>query len=191
VQKLYRGRCEAEEAVGARNERTPSAMVALGRCITGFQGHALIKLHSPTDTAFKQQRLKAWQPILTPATVLPTFFLVGLIFVPLGGVLLWGSNQVSSLTSLQTERSREERARRPQLRSRAMLVERPKLVIGSERRYLGRMLDGLQVIQAGPSCRSLGARFINRRADSLLSALGQGVHHRLHPVRVCRAKHLF
>jgi len=46
------------------------------------------------DTAFKQQRLKAWQPILTPATVLPTFFLVGIIFVPLGGVLLWGSNQV-------------------------------------------------------------------------------------------------
>lgn len=48
----------------------------------------------PANTAFKQQRLKAWQPILTPATVLPTFFLVGLIFVPLGGVLLWGSNQV-------------------------------------------------------------------------------------------------
>lgn len=50
----------------------------------------------PANTAFKQQRLKAWQPILTPATVLPTFFLVGLIFVPLGGVLLWGSNQVST-----------------------------------------------------------------------------------------------
>lgn len=54
--------------------------------------------HSPlADTAFKQQRLKAWQPILTPATVLPTFFLVGIIFVPLGGVLLWGSNQVRRL----------------------------------------------------------------------------------------------
>lgn len=48
-----------------------------------------------TDTAFKQQRLKAWQPILTPKTVLPTFFLIGIIFVPLGGVLLWGSNKVS------------------------------------------------------------------------------------------------
>ncbi|ORY75987.1 ligand-effect modulator 3 family [Leucosporidium creatinivorum] len=52
----------------------------------------------PANTAFKQQRLKAWQPILTPATVLPTFFLVGLIFVPLGGVLLWGSNQVKEFT---------------------------------------------------------------------------------------------
>ncbi|GAA5823073.1 hypothetical protein JCM5353_007876 [Sporobolomyces roseus] len=52
----------------------------------------------PANTAFKQQRLKAWQPILTPATVLPTFFLVGIIFVPLGGVLLWGSNQVKEFT---------------------------------------------------------------------------------------------
>lgn len=88
--------------MGARNERTPLAMVALGGCISGYRGLSLIKLYSPTDTAFKQQRLKAWQPILTPATVLPTFFLVGLIFVPLGGVLLWGSNQVSLSTGLQT-----------------------------------------------------------------------------------------
>lgn len=50
------------------------------------------------DTAFKQQRLKAWQPILTPATVLPTFFLIGVIFLPLGGVLLWGSNKVHDYT---------------------------------------------------------------------------------------------
>ncbi|GAA5952832.1 hypothetical protein JCM8115_002362 [Rhodotorula mucilaginosa] len=52
----------------------------------------------PANTAFKQQRLKAWQPILTPATVLPTFFLIGIIFVPLGGVLLWGSNKVHDYT---------------------------------------------------------------------------------------------
>ncbi|GAA6050540.1 hypothetical protein JCM3770_005590 [Rhodotorula araucariae] len=55
-------------------------------------------LKRPANTAFKQQRLKAWQPILTPATVLPTFFLIGIIFVPLGGVLLWGSNQVKEFT---------------------------------------------------------------------------------------------
>ncbi|GAA6025593.1 hypothetical protein JCM10207_001202 [Rhodosporidiobolus poonsookiae] len=52
----------------------------------------------PANTAFRQQRLLAWQPILTPATVLPTFFLIGIIFVPLGGVLLWGSNQVKEFT---------------------------------------------------------------------------------------------
>ncbi|KAI3662435.1 hypothetical protein MP638_003575, partial [Amoeboaphelidium occidentale] len=49
-------------------------------------------------TAFKQQRLKAWQPILTPRTVLPTFFLIGVIFVPLGGVFLSVSNQVQELS---------------------------------------------------------------------------------------------
>ena len=52
----------------------------------------------PANTAFKQQRLKAWQPILTPATVLPTFFLIGLVFIPLGAVLLYGSNLVKDFT---------------------------------------------------------------------------------------------
>jgi cell cycle control protein 50 len=50
------------------------------------------------DTAFKQQRLKAWQPILTPRTVLPTLFIIGLLFAPIGGLLIWGSNKVSKLT---------------------------------------------------------------------------------------------
>ncbi|KAK9761384.1 alkylphosphocholine resistance protein lem3, partial [Basidiobolus ranarum] len=35
-------------------------------------------------TAFKQQRLKAWQLILTPKTVL-TLFIVGIIFTLIGG----------------------------------------------------------------------------------------------------------
>lgn len=50
------------------------------------------------DTAFKQQRLKAWQPILTPKVVLPTFFILGLLFAPIGGLLIWGSNLVSLCT---------------------------------------------------------------------------------------------
>ena len=36
--------------------------------------------HRFADTAFKQQRLKAWQPILTPKTVLPTLFIIGILF---------------------------------------------------------------------------------------------------------------
>lgn len=52
------------------------------------------------DTAFKQQRLKAWQPILTPRTVLPTFFLIGLVFLPLGIGLLTVSNGVWQMASL-------------------------------------------------------------------------------------------
>ncbi|THV08082.1 transcription regulator [Dendrothele bispora CBS 962.96] len=51
----------------------------------------------PANTAFKQQRLKAWQPILTPKTVLPTFFIVAIIFGPIGGLLIWGSSQVSEM----------------------------------------------------------------------------------------------
>lgn len=48
-----------------------------------------------SDTAFKQQRLKAWQPILTPKTVLPTLFIIGIIFAPIGALLVWGSSLVS------------------------------------------------------------------------------------------------
>jgi hypothetical protein len=49
------------------------------------------------DTAFRQQRLKAWQPILTPKTVLPLFFVVGVIFAPIGGLLLWTSAKVQEI----------------------------------------------------------------------------------------------
>ena len=48
------------------------------------------------DTAFKQQRLKAWQPILTPKTVLPTLFIIAVLFGPIGGLLIWGSSLVRS-----------------------------------------------------------------------------------------------
>lgn len=50
--------------------------------------------HLAPDTAFKQQRLKAWQPILTPKTVLPTLFIIGIIFAPIGALLVWGSSLV-------------------------------------------------------------------------------------------------
>jgi hypothetical protein len=42
--------------------------------------------------------LKAWQPILTPKTVLPTFLVIGILFAPIGGLLLWGSDQVKEFT---------------------------------------------------------------------------------------------
>ncbi|RUP43260.1 CDC50/LEM3 family, partial [Jimgerdemannia flammicorona] len=56
-----------------------------------------LKSRKPTNTPFKQQRLPAWQPILTPRTVLPTFFIVGLIFAPIGGLLLYASNMVNEI----------------------------------------------------------------------------------------------
>ncbi|KAI0698473.1 ligand-effect modulator 3 family [Cytidiella melzeri] len=52
----------------------------------------------PANTAFKQQRLKAWQPILTPKTVLPALLLIGLAFAPIGGLLIWGSGLVTEIT---------------------------------------------------------------------------------------------
>ncbi|KAG0070768.1 hypothetical protein BGZ89_012517 [Linnemannia elongata] len=55
------------------------------------------KTRKPANTAFKQQRLKAWQPILTPKTVLPTFILVGILFAPIGGLLLWASDTVAEV----------------------------------------------------------------------------------------------
>ncbi|KAG0295047.1 hypothetical protein BGZ97_004913 [Linnemannia gamsii] len=55
------------------------------------------KTRKSANTAFKQQRLKAWQPILTPKTVLPTFILVGILFAPIGGLLLWASDTVAEV----------------------------------------------------------------------------------------------
>lgn len=52
------------------------------------------ELTESIDTAFKQQRLKAWQPLLTPKTVLPTLFVAGIIFAPLGGLFLYESDTV-------------------------------------------------------------------------------------------------
>lgn len=53
-----------------------------------------IKSKKPSNSAFKQQKLPAWQPILTAGTVLPTFFIIGLAFIPIGIGLLVSSNNV-------------------------------------------------------------------------------------------------
>eukprot|EP01098_Paradermamoeba_levis_P012613 TRINITY_DN5550_c0_g1_i2.p1 TRINITY_DN5550_c0_g1~~TRINITY_DN5550_c0_g1_i2.p1 ORF type:complete len:321 (+),score=95.35 TRINITY_DN5550_c0_g1_i2:93-1055(+) len=44
--------------------------------------------------AFKQQQLKAWQPILTPQPVIIAFLVVGIIFIAIGIPLLIASNSV-------------------------------------------------------------------------------------------------
>jgi hypothetical protein len=48
----------------------------------------------PADTAFKQQRLPAWQPILSPPWVISCFFLVAFVFIPIGVLVILASNQV-------------------------------------------------------------------------------------------------
>jgi len=49
--------------------------------------------------AFKQQRLKSWQPILTPFPVIVSFLVVGIIFIPIGSILLNASNNVVQVTT--------------------------------------------------------------------------------------------
>lgn len=53
-----------------------------------------VKSRRPAESAFKQQRLPAWQPILTAGTVLPTFFVIGIAFIPVGVGLLYFSDNV-------------------------------------------------------------------------------------------------
>ncbi|XP_031620078.1 cell cycle control protein 50A [Contarinia nasturtii] len=54
-----------------------------------------VKSKRPSGSAFKQQRLPAWQPMLTAGTVLPSFFIIGIAFIPVGIALLLFSNSVS------------------------------------------------------------------------------------------------
>lgn len=53
---------------------------------------------SGADSNFKQQKLRAWQPILTASTALPLFFIIGVAFVPIGAVLLVASDKVSAIS---------------------------------------------------------------------------------------------
>ncbi|XP_072907852.1 cell cycle control protein 50A-like isoform X1 [Hemitrygon akajei] len=55
------------------------------------------KSRKPDNTAFKQQRLPAWQPILTAGTVLPAFFIIGLVFIPIGIGLFVTSNNIKEI----------------------------------------------------------------------------------------------
>jgi len=48
----------------------------------------------PEDSAFKQQRLIAWQPLLTPPWVIGTFLVTGALFLILGGIILQASRSV-------------------------------------------------------------------------------------------------
>lgn len=56
-----------------------------------------VKSKRPSGSAFKQQRLPAWQPMLTAGTVLPSFFIIGIAFIPVGIALLLFSNGVSEV----------------------------------------------------------------------------------------------
>jgi len=48
----------------------------------------------PEDSNFKQQRLRAWQPLLTPKWVILSFAIIGAAFVGIGGGILSTSQKV-------------------------------------------------------------------------------------------------
>lgn len=52
----------------------------------------------PADSAFKQQRLKAWQPILTPKWVISSFMAIGVAFIGIAMAVLGASNGVLHVT---------------------------------------------------------------------------------------------
>ncbi|KAI0534978.1 CDC50 family protein [Xylaria digitata] len=66
----------------------------------------------PANTAFRQQRLKAWQPILTPKNVIWIFFVLGVFAAIVGGLLIYASRMVSFIeidyTDCGSSASRED-----------------------------------------------------------------------------------
>lgn len=56
------------------------------------------KSRKPPNTAFRQQRLKAWQPIMTPKTVIPFLFILACIFGPLGIGILFTVTRVEYMS---------------------------------------------------------------------------------------------
>lgn len=81
-----------------------------GADANGSEDEGVLQIHKsrkPPNTAFRQQRLKAWQPILTPKTVIPLLFLMAAVFAPLGAVLIWATYNVENLSIDYTRCSQE------------------------------------------------------------------------------------
>jgi hypothetical protein len=68
----------------------------------------MLSVRSPSDTAFRQQRMKAWQPLLTPGPVIIAFLVIGIVFVPLGVILLITSNNVHHATETNTNQEKRK-----------------------------------------------------------------------------------
>ncbi len=56
------------------------------------------KSRRPQNTNFRQQRLKGWEPVVTTKSVLPLFFCIVCVFVPLGSLILYAGYKPSSLS---------------------------------------------------------------------------------------------
>jgi hypothetical protein len=54
-----------------------------------------VQSNKPPGDAFRQQKLRAWQPIMTPLKVVAIFMVIGITFIPTGVSLIKSSNAVS------------------------------------------------------------------------------------------------
>jgi hypothetical protein len=61
---------------------------------TAAGSKALPMTKKPEDTAFKQQRLPAWQPVMSPRPVIGCFGVTSVAFVIIGAVILVESNNI-------------------------------------------------------------------------------------------------
>ncbi len=61
---------------------------------------APLKTNRPPSDAFRQQKLKAWHPIMTPWKVIILFAVIGVAFVPTGTTLLSKSSKVQIAYSI-------------------------------------------------------------------------------------------
>ncbi|RKO95723.1 Lem3/Cdc50, partial [Caulochytrium protostelioides] len=52
------------------------------------------KSHRPGNTAIKQQRLPSWQLVLTPKHTIPVYFVIALLFIPVGVGLYYAQSRV-------------------------------------------------------------------------------------------------
>lgn len=57
------------------------------------------KKNRPKDTRLRQQKLPAWQPVLTAWTVIPAVFGIGVFFLPIGVLLLLASDSVQEVVT--------------------------------------------------------------------------------------------
>jgi hypothetical protein len=56
------------------------------------------KKNKPKPSRLRQQKLQSWEPTLTANTVIPTIFLVSLVFIPVGIFLVLASNSVKEFS---------------------------------------------------------------------------------------------
>lgn len=61
----------------------------------------------PDNTAFTQQRLPAWQPMLSAGIVIPGFLVIGLAFIGIGVALYVTSQSIQVLEVWLQMRSEE------------------------------------------------------------------------------------